>query len=138
VDLRLSGRTVKRYRRTLRSFVATLNKPVEEVTAEDVREWLRPLVDGGANTHGNALKPEGVFQELHEDALGSRELQVQESTLDPCHHSFTRAVAEVLRRAENTDNEGIVPDVRLIGPEEDGIVVLKEGRHRLGKQNDRP
>jgi integrase len=59
VDLRLSDNTAKDYRR----FLATLNKPVEETTAEDVRGWLKPLTDGSANTYGNALKPlKGFFR----------------------------------------------------------------------------
>jgi site-specific recombinase XerD len=61
VDLGLSGKTVKGCRRALGRFLATLKKPVAEVTAGDVREWLRPLADGSPNTYGNALKPLKVF-----------------------------------------------------------------------------
>jgi integrase/recombinase XerD len=61
VDLRLADKTVKDYKRTLKRFFKTLDKPIDEVTTEDVREWLRPLADGSANTYGNALKPLKVF-----------------------------------------------------------------------------
>jgi site-specific recombinase XerD len=61
VDLRLADKTAKDYRRKIRRFLAALKKPVEAVTVEDVREWLRPLADGSANTYGNALKPLKIF-----------------------------------------------------------------------------
>jgi integrase len=61
VDLRLVEKTTKDYLRTLRRFLKTLEKPVDSVTAEDIRELLRPLADGSANTYGNALKPLKLF-----------------------------------------------------------------------------
>jgi site-specific recombinase XerD len=61
VDLRLSDKTEKDYRRKIRRFLAALGKPVEETTAEDARDWLRPLADGSPNTEGNALKPLRAF-----------------------------------------------------------------------------
>jgi integrase len=61
VDLRLADRTVKGYRRTLRRFLKDVNKPAGQMTAEDIRAWLRPFADGSANTYGNALKPLKLF-----------------------------------------------------------------------------
>jgi len=57
VDLGLSTATAKEHRRKLRRFFREAQKPAREVTAEDVRAWLKPLAEGNVNTYGNALKP---------------------------------------------------------------------------------
>jgi site-specific recombinase XerD len=61
VDMRLAINTAKGYRRHMRRFFKTVKKPARSVTAEDVREVLKPLVNGSANTYGNVLKPLKVF-----------------------------------------------------------------------------
>jgi integrase len=61
VDLRLADNTAKEYRRHMRRFLETAKKPAGSVRAEDVREFLKPLTNGSANTYGNALKPLKVF-----------------------------------------------------------------------------
>jgi integrase len=61
VDLRLADNTAKEYRRHMRRFLETGKKPAGSATAEDVREFLKPLTNGSANTYGNALKPLKVF-----------------------------------------------------------------------------
>jgi len=61
VDLRLAASTAKEYRRHARRFLETAGKPAGSVTAEDIREFLKPLTNGSANTYGNALKPLKVF-----------------------------------------------------------------------------
>jgi integrase/recombinase XerD len=61
VDLRLADNTAKEYRRHMRRFLETAKKPAGSVRAEDVREFLKPLANGSANTYGNALKPLKIF-----------------------------------------------------------------------------
>jgi site-specific recombinase XerD len=61
VDLRLADNTAKEYRRHMRRFLETTKKPAGSVTAEDVREVLKPLTNGSANTYGNVLKPLKIF-----------------------------------------------------------------------------
>jgi len=61
VDLGLAEATAKEYKRKIRRFFQTVNKPAESVTAEDVRSYLKPLADGNANSYGNALKPLKAF-----------------------------------------------------------------------------
>jgi integrase len=61
VDLRLTDNTAKEYRRHMRRFLETAKKPAGSVTAEDVREVLKPLTNGSANTYGNVLKPLKIF-----------------------------------------------------------------------------
>jgi len=61
VDLRLADNTAKEYRRHMRRFLETAKKPAGSVTAEDVREVLKPLTNGSANTYGNVLKPLKIF-----------------------------------------------------------------------------
>ena len=61
VDLSLSEATAKEYRRKTRRFLSAVNKPHNEVTAEDVRAYLKPLAGGSPNTYGNALKPLKAF-----------------------------------------------------------------------------
>jgi len=61
VDLRLADNTAKEYRRHMRRFLETAKKPAGSATAEDIREFLKPLTNGSANTYGNALKPLKVF-----------------------------------------------------------------------------
>jgi integrase len=53
----LSENTSKEYRRKMRRFLRAVKKPATSVTAEDVREYLKPLAGGNANSWGNALKP---------------------------------------------------------------------------------
>jgi integrase/recombinase XerD len=61
VDLSLAEATAKEYKRKIRRFFQTVNKPAESVTAEDIRSYLKPLADGNANSYGNALKPLKAF-----------------------------------------------------------------------------
>jgi len=61
VDLSLAEATAKGYKRKIRQFFKGVNKPAESVRAEDVRTYLKPLVDGNANSYGNALKPLKTF-----------------------------------------------------------------------------
>ncbi len=53
----LSEATAKEYRRKMKRFFRTVRKPAGSVTAEDIRQYLRPLASGNANSYGNALKP---------------------------------------------------------------------------------
>jgi integrase/recombinase XerD len=57
VDLGLAESTAKEYRRKMKRFFQAINKPASNVTAEDVRAYLKPLSNGSANSYGNALKP---------------------------------------------------------------------------------
>jgi integrase len=59
--LRLAESTAKEYRRHTKRFVEAAGKPAGSVTAEDIREFLKPLTNGSANTYGNALKPLKIF-----------------------------------------------------------------------------
>ena len=61
VDLSLAESTAKGYKRKMRQFLHAVSKPPENVTAEDVRNYLKPLADGNANSYGNALKPLKAF-----------------------------------------------------------------------------
>jgi integrase len=61
VDLRLADNTAKEYRRHMRRFLEAAKKPAGSVRAEDVRDFLKPLTNGSANTYGNALKPLKIF-----------------------------------------------------------------------------
>jgi site-specific recombinase XerD len=61
VDLSLAEATAKEYKRKMRRFFQAVNKAAETVTAEDVRNYLKPLADGNANSYGNALKPLKAF-----------------------------------------------------------------------------
>jgi integrase/recombinase XerD len=61
VDLGLAEVTAKDYKRKMRRFLQTVNKAAESMTAEDVRNYLKPLADGNANSYGNALKPLKAF-----------------------------------------------------------------------------
>ena len=65
VDLSLAEATAKGYRRKMRQFFRAVNKTAEIVTAGDVRNYLKPLADGNANSYGNALKPlKAFFREI--------------------------------------------------------------------------
>jgi len=57
VDLGLAESTAKEYRRKMRRFFGAVKKPAENMTAEDIRGYLKPLSNGSANSYGNALKP---------------------------------------------------------------------------------
>ena len=57
VDLGLSENTAKEYRRKMRGFFRAVRKPARDVTAEDVRDYLKPFCGGSPNSYGNALKP---------------------------------------------------------------------------------
>ena len=57
VDLGLSEATSKEYRRKMRRFLKAVRKPAANVTAEDIRGYLKPLSGGSPNSYGNALKP---------------------------------------------------------------------------------
>lgn len=57
VDLGLAEVTAKEYRRKMRRFLKAVGKPATNVTAEDVRGYLKPLSGGSPNSYGNALKP---------------------------------------------------------------------------------
>ena len=57
VDLGLLEATAKEYRRKLKRFFRAVKKPARDITAEDVRRFLKPLSMGNANTWGNMLKP---------------------------------------------------------------------------------
>jgi len=61
VDLSLAEATAKEYRRKMRRFLEAVSKPAEAVTVEDVREYLKPLASGNANSYGNSLKPLKAF-----------------------------------------------------------------------------
>lgn len=53
----LAEATAKEYGRKMRRFFQAFGKLAESVTAEDVRQHLKPLSGGNANSYGNALKP---------------------------------------------------------------------------------
>jgi site-specific recombinase XerD len=62
VDLGLVANTAKDYRRKMRRFLEAVKKTPEEMTANDVRGYLKPLAEGNANSYGNVLKPlKGFF-----------------------------------------------------------------------------
>jgi integrase len=61
VDLILAETTANGYKRKMRRFLQAVNKTAESVIAEDVRNYLKPLADGNANSYGNALKPLKAF-----------------------------------------------------------------------------
>ncbi|TET26548.1 MAG: hypothetical protein E3J73_04285 [Candidatus Bathyarchaeum sp.] len=74
VDLGLADATSKEYRRKMKRFFQAVNKRAYDVTAEDVRSYLKPFSSGNLNSYGNALKPlKKFFRDFMkmEDVVGS-------------------------------------------------------------------
>lgn len=70
----LSQKTLKDYGLVLRSFARNVDRPPEEITADDVRRYLaglseRGLKDGSIVTHANTLRSFFAWLEL-EDVIG--------------------------------------------------------------------
>ena len=56
IDRKLQPRTVQDHVYNLRGFLRFLNKPINQITVDDVREYLKRYVDGNVCTYGNKIK----------------------------------------------------------------------------------
>ena len=56
VDLRLQPRSVKNHVSNAREFMRFVNKPLDQISAEDVRAYLKTRVDGNIYTYANKVK----------------------------------------------------------------------------------
>jgi integrase len=56
IDLQLRKRTVKGHLRNLKQFLGFIDKPIGELTRDDLRQWLETWKDNRAGTYANKIK----------------------------------------------------------------------------------
>jgi integrase/recombinase XerD len=56
IDRKLQPRTVQDHVYNLRGFLRFVKKPIDRITVDDVREYLKRYVDGNVCTYGNKIK----------------------------------------------------------------------------------
>jgi len=61
IDLRLSKRTVEGHLWWIRRFLAAMDKPVDQISSEDIRTYLAQTIDKSQSTQANVLKSLKVF-----------------------------------------------------------------------------
>lgn len=61
IDLRLSERTVDGHLWRARQFLAAIDKPVAQITSEDIRTYLAQTINKSQSTQANVLKALKVF-----------------------------------------------------------------------------
>jgi len=61
IDLRLSKRTVEGHLWWTKRFLVTINKPLGQISSEDIRTYLAQTIDKSQSTQSNALKSLKIF-----------------------------------------------------------------------------